>query len=102
MNKGEEHTYKIQKFLEEILEEDHSKIVHHEAVEALGNLDQDNTLKLMKRYENEQSEILYETCYLTTKLLEWNKETDHGKNEGIDKLPKIFYTNDPAPPFNYV
>lgn len=73
MNKSAEHTDKIQKFLEKLISEDHSKIILHEAVEALGNMDDENTLKLLKKFENEQSSILYETCYLTIKLIEWNK-----------------------------
>jgi deoxyhypusine monooxygenase len=71
MNKSEEGTKIIQAFLEQVLEQDYPKIVLHEAVEALGNLNQENTLRLLKRFENEPSEILYETCYLTTKLIEW-------------------------------
>lgn len=39
MNKNEEQTLKIQAFLEEVIDNpDESKIVLHEAVEALGNL----------------------------------------------------------------
>jgi hypothetical protein len=49
----------------------HSNIVLHEAVEAMGNIHEENTLKLLKKFENEKSEILYETCFLTTKLIEW-------------------------------
>jgi deoxyhypusine monooxygenase len=101
MNKSVEHVDKIQKFLEKVIDEDHSKIILHEAVEALGNMNDDNTLKLLKKFENEQSSILYETCYLTIKLIEWNKETKQGETEGLDLTKLKFTTNDPAPPFNY-
>ena len=77
MNKGEEQTKLIQQYLEKLVEDDNkqTKIVLHEAVEALGNLNQDNTLKLLKKFENEPSDILYETCFLTLKLIEWRKAT---------------------------
>ena len=71
MNRTDAHTHKIQSFFESIIDEDHTKIVLHEVVEALGNLNQANTLKLLKKFENEPSEILYETCDLTIKLIEW-------------------------------
>lgn len=77
-------------------------IVIHEAVEALGNMNSENTLRLLKKFENEQSEILYQTCDLTIKLIEWNQATDNGKSEGLDKLKYKYTTNDPAPPFNYI
>jgi len=73
MNTSPEHAAKIQPFLEKILSEDHSKIVLHEAVEALGNLSMENSLKLLERFKDEKDEILYETCFLTKKLIEWNK-----------------------------
>lgn len=102
MTSSPEHIKKIQAFLEKVVDSDHPKIVLHEAVEALGNLDQENTLKLLKKFENEPSEILYETCFLTIKLIEWNKATDHGKSEGLNLQKLKFTTNDPAPPFNYI
>ncbi|CDW84373.1 deoxyhypusine hydroxylase [Stylonychia lemnae] len=103
MDKSPEHIEKIQNFLEKVLDEDHPKIVLHEAVEALGNINSENTLKLLKRFENETSEILYETCFLTIKLVEWREKTENGKTEGLN-LSKLKFntTNDPAPPFNFV
>ena len=56
----------------------------------------------MKKFENEQSEILYQTCFLTTRLIEWRKETENGKSEGLNLSKLKFSTNDPAPPFNFV
>ena len=102
MDKSPEHVEKIQAFLEQVLDGDHPKIVLHEAVEALGNINSENTLKLLKRFENEQSEILYETCFLTIKLVEWRESTDNGKSEGLNLSKLKFTTNDPAPPFNYI
>eukprot|EP00347_Sterkiella_histriomuscorum_P019136 403342811 len=103
MDKSPEHVQKIQDFLEKVLDGDYPKIVLHEAVEALGNINSENTLKLLKRFENEPSEILYETCFLTIKLVEWREATENGKKEGLN-LAKLKFntTNDPAPPFNYI
>jgi deoxyhypusine monooxygenase len=53
MNTSPDHAAKIQPFLEKILSEDHPKIVLHEAVEALGNLSMENTLKLLERFKDE-------------------------------------------------
>ena len=105
MNKTEEHSAKIHAFLEQVLEANdppHTKIVLHEAVEALGNLSHENTLKLLKRFENEPEDILYETCFLAEKLIEWRKATDNGKTEGLNLAKLKFPSNDPAPPYNYV
>lgn len=102
MDKSPAHVEKIQNFLEKVIDEDHTKIVLHEAVEALGNLNSENTLKLLKKFENEPSEILYETCFLTIKLIEWKKETNNGQTEGLNLSKLKFSTNDPAPPFNFV
>ena len=102
MDKSPAHVEKIQAFLEKLIDEDHPKIVLHEAVEALGNLNQENTLRLLKKFEDEPSDILYETCFLTIKLIEWKKATDNGKSEGLNLSKLKFSTNDPAPPFNFV
>ena len=45
--------------------------------------------------------MVVETCELAQDLIKWNKETDHGKTEGVDVTKLKFRTNDPAPPFNY-
>lgn len=55
----------------------------------------------MKRFENEQSDILYETCFLTIKLIEWKNATDNGKTEGLNLSKLKCSTNDPAPPYNF-
>ena len=76
----------------------------HEAVEALGNLDDGNTVVLLEKYrksDKEISEMVVETCELAQDLIKWNKETDHGKTENLDMTKLKFRTNDPAPPFNY-
>ena len=104
MNRSPEHVNKIQAFLEQIVEGDFAQIIVHEAVEALGNLDDANTVALLEKYRNsnqEISEMVVETCELTQDLIKWNKETDHGKAEGIDLSKLRFNTNDPAPPFNH-
>ena len=85
MDKSPEHIAKIQAFLETVVEGDFPQIVIHEAVEALGNLDDGNTVVLLERYRNsdkEISQIVVETCELAQDLIKWNKETDHGKTEG--------------------
>ena len=104
MDKSPEHIAKIQKFLENIVEGDYAQIIVHEAVEALGNLDDGNTVTLLNRYRNsdkEISEMVVETCELAQDLIKWNQETDHGKTENLDMTKLKFRTNDPAPPFNY-
>jgi len=102
MNKTEEHIKKIEAFFEDILTKDYPPIVHHEAVEALGNISHENTFKLLERFTQERDGILYETCFLTKKLIEWRADTDNGKLEGIDLTKLKCSTNDPAPPFNKV
>ena len=54
MDKSEEHIKKIQTFLEDVIDEKNGneEIVLHEAVEALANMSQDNTLELIKKYED--------------------------------------------------
>lgn len=56
---------------------------------------------MLERFSGEKDGILYETCFLTTKLIEWKKATDNGKTEGLDLTKLKCVTNDPAPPFNY-
>ena len=57
MDKSPEHIAKIQAFLEAVVEGDYPQIVIHEAVEALGNLDDGNTVVLLERYRNSDKEI---------------------------------------------
>ena len=89
MNKSPEHNSRIQKFLEQIIDEKagFEDIVIHEAFEALGNLGQEGTVAPLKRYlENSKTcTMVQETCFLVDKLLEWNKATDNGKLEKYDK-----------------
>ena len=75
----------------------------HEAVEALGNLSDENTNKLIEQYKNSNSEIsemVLETCELALDLIKWNTETNFGESEGLDLKKLKFKTNDPAPPYN--
>ena len=74
----------------------------HEAVEAMGNLNQEHSLNLLKRFEDQDktSSMLYETVFLARELIKWNKVTDHGKSENLDFKSFVYKTNDPAPPFN--
>ena len=104
MNKTEEHVKKIKVFLEDVIDEKnkYQEIVVHEAVEALGNLDDENAGKLLEKYENanhKDSQMLYETCFLAQKLINWRVETENGKEEGLDFTTLNYKTNDPAPPF---
>ena len=101
MNKSPEHFSMIEAFFEKILAMDYTKIVHHEAVEALGNLSYDHSLKMLERFSDEKDGIVYETCFLTKKLIEWKQNTECGKSEGINLAKLKFATNDPAPPFNF-
>lgn len=76
----------------------------HEAVEALGNMNDANTQVLIDKYRDSGkaiSEMVVETCELAQDLIKWNKATNMGKTEGIDLQKLKFRTNDPAPPFNY-
>ena len=50
MDNSPDHIAKIQKFLEYIVEGDFADIIVHEAVEALGNLDNEQTLELIEKY----------------------------------------------------
>merc|ERR1712151_1332647 len=70
----------------------------------MGNLDDANTIALLEEYRDNNksiSQMVVETCELAQDLIKWNKETDHGKTEGVDVTKLRFRTNDPAPPFNY-
>lgn len=76
----------------------------HEAVEALGNMNNYDTLALLKKFEQEDSphtEMVRETVELARDLLQWNQETNNGQTEGIDLAKTRVKTNDPAPPFNF-
>lgn len=80
----------------------YQEIVVHEAVEALGNLSDENTAKLLDKYSNtnhKDSVMLYETCFLARELINWRVATDSGKSEGLDLNKLKFKTNDPAPPY---
>lgn len=56
---------------------------------------------MLERFNQERDGILYETCFLTKRLIEWKKETESGKTEGLDLSKLRCATNDPAPPFNF-
>ena len=104
MDNSPEHVAKITTFLEAIMEGGYPQIVVHEAVEALGNMSCENTVRMIEQYRNSGSEIsamVIETCELTQDLIKWNKETNNGEREGIDLKKLKFTTNDPAPPFNH-
>ena len=52
----------------------------------MGNLAEENTLNLLKKYEDEKktSTMVYETCFLARELINWKKNTDNGKSENLD------------------
>ena len=54
MNKTPEHVAKIQAFLEHVIDEknQYPEIIVHEAVEAMGNMNDQNSLELLKRFED--------------------------------------------------
>ena len=65
MDNSEEHVNKIQTFLESVVEGDYAHIIVHEAVEALGNLNNANTLILLEKYRGSGkpiADIVEETC----------------------------------------
>ena len=88
MDKSQDHIDKIQPFLEHVIDEknDYQEIVVHEAVEAMGNLNHQNTLSLLKKYEdqNQTTTMLYETCFLAKELIAWKSQTQNGMTEGLD------------------
>ena len=79
MNKTPEHISVIQEFLEHVIDEtnNYPEIIVHEAVEAIGNMNQENSLDLLKRFENpdKTSSMLYETVFLARELINWNNAT---------------------------
>ena len=86
------------------MEGDYAHIIVHEAVEALGNLNDANTLKLLEKYRGSGkpiADIVEETCEVSLALIKWNIDTDKGRTEGLDLTKLKFRTNDPAPCFNY-
>lgn len=104
MNSTPAHVDKIVEFLEMLIAGDYPQIVIHEAVEALGNMNNYDSLALLKKFEAEDSphtEMVRETVELARDLIKWNKETDRGASEGINLSKMRIRTNDPAPPFNY-
>jgi hypothetical protein len=104
MDNSPEHVAKIVQFLEMIIDGDHPQIVIHEAVEALANMSNYDSLGLLKKFEAADSphtEVVRETVELARDLLCWKKDTEDGKSEGIDLTKMRIKTNDPAPPFNY-
>lgn len=76
MNRSAEHTAKITHFLEMVIQNsDYPPIVIHEAVEALGNMNNYDTLALLKQFEKADSphtEMVRETVELARDLLKWN------------------------------
>ena len=78
---------KIIEFLEMLIDGDYPQIVIHEAVEALANMNNYDSLKLLKKFEADDSphtEMVRETVELARDLILWNQETDKGAKEGID------------------
>jgi hypothetical protein len=104
MNTSPERVQKITEFLEMLIDGDYPQIVIHEAVEALGNMNNYDSLALLKKFEAEDSphtEMVRETVELARDLIKWNKDTNKGQTEGINLNKLRIKTNDPAPPFNY-
>ena len=104
MIKFDENRREIERFINsEIF--DHPKkwasIVLHEAAEALGNISNDNNIKLLEQFLNYDDEIIKETCLLAIDNLNWMKNTNNGQTEGFDMSEKDYVTNDPSPPFNF-
>ena len=105
MDNSPEHINVIQQFLTSLVEDETMEdIVIHEAVEALGNLNDNNSVALIQKFTESDRQcgaMVIETCELAQAMLIWKKETNCGKSEGLDLSKLKFTTNDPAPPFNY-
>jgi len=81
MDNSPEHVAKIQAFLEQVLVSGSAQIIVHEAVEALGNLNDENTTRLIEQYRSNNSDIsemVIETCELAQDLIRWNESTNKG------------------------
>jgi deoxyhypusine monooxygenase len=76
--------------------------VLHEIVESLGHINHENSVKLLERFSDEQDVILYESCYITKKEIEWKNATENGKTEGLDMKALKTESQNPSPPFNYI
>lgn len=100
MNTTDENTKIIEKFFEDVIIEDHSSIVIHEAVEGYANLNPKNIQKLLEKFKGVDDELINETCELALDLKQWNEETNQGEKEGLDLTKLKHVTNDPAPPYN--
>jgi len=92
----------LEKVFEDGLMGKHQSIVIHEAAEAMGNLCQENSKKLMEKFTDKDNSLVWETCYLSKKKIDWAKETNNGETEGIDLTKLKIKTNDPSPPFNHL
>lgn len=104
MIESPENAREIEEFLNKEVFEDPKRfapIVLHEAAEALGNISSDNNIKLLEKFLNYEDDIIRETCEISVENLNWMKNTENGKTEGLDKLKLHYGSNDPAPPFNY-
>lgn len=104
MIKEEGNREEIEKFINnEIFDksEKWASIVLHEAAEALGNISNENNIKLLEKFVNYDDEIIKETCELAIENLKWLNNTNNGVLEGFDEGNKYYCTNDPAPPFNF-
>lgn len=100
MNTNPENTKAIEEFFEQILSEDHSSIVIHEAVEGYANLNPSNIKNLLEKFKGIDDELITETWDLALELNKWQEETQMGESEGLDLKKLKHATNDPAPPFN--
>lgn len=78
-----------------------ASIVLHEAAEALGNISNENNIRLLEKFLSYDDEIIKETCELAIENLKWMRDTNNGETEGFDLSEKEYITNDPSPPFNY-
>lgn len=102
----EENVKEIERFCNEEIFNKPNKwapIVLHEAAEALGNINDENNINLLKRFADYEDEIIKETCELALENIKWLNETDKGKKEGLDPEAdcRMYSSNDPAPTFNF-
>ena len=77
--------------------------VLHEAIEALGYVSSELNMKQLERLSKDDggSRILYETCFLTNKLVEWRLVTQNGATENLDLSLQKYNKFDHAPPYNF-
>lgn len=77
------------------IDEKQPPIVRHEAAEALGALNDKDSLDILRKYLNDPLDVISQTCELAIGRIEW-ESSEAAKTEKIEK--SAFTSIDPAPP----